>query len=107
MSAAVGFLLGTQEQVRNSRDKRAISVRATEVLLHIDSTGPGQKSLDKIEIPTSIAICFFVSKGTPCRSLTPQVPETEIAAFAKSVVLDVVAHNEPPHLDLHWLPSSL
>ena len=27
------FLLGTQERVRNSRGKRAISVRATEVLL--------------------------------------------------------------------------
>ena len=35
MSAAVGFLLGTQERVRNSRGKRAISVRATEVLLYI------------------------------------------------------------------------
>ena len=33
-SAAKGFLLGTQERVRNSRGKRAISVRATEVLLH-------------------------------------------------------------------------
>ena len=28
------FFLGTQEQVRNSRGKRAISVRATEVLLY-------------------------------------------------------------------------
>ena len=27
------FFLGTQERVRNSRGKRAISVRATEVLL--------------------------------------------------------------------------
>ena len=29
------FFLGTQERVRNSRGKRAISVRATEVLLYI------------------------------------------------------------------------
>ena len=29
------FLLGTQERVRNSRGKRAISVRATEVQLYI------------------------------------------------------------------------
>ena len=29
------FFLGTQEQVQNSRGKRAISVRATEVLLYI------------------------------------------------------------------------
>ena len=30
----MGFFLGTQERVRNSRGKRAISVRATEVLLY-------------------------------------------------------------------------
>ena len=35
-SAAMGFLFqGTQERVRNSRGKRAISVRATEVLLYL------------------------------------------------------------------------
>ena len=34
-SAAMGFFLGTQERVRNNRGKRAISVRATEVLLYI------------------------------------------------------------------------
>ena len=32
-SAAMGFFLGTKERVRKNRDKRAISVRATEVLL--------------------------------------------------------------------------
>ena len=31
------FLLGTPERVRNSRGKRAISVRATEVLLYIQT----------------------------------------------------------------------
>ena len=31
----------------------------------------------------------------------------EIAEFANSVDLDEVAHNEPPHLNLHCLPSSL
>ena len=30
-----------------------------------------------------------------------------MAEFANSVDLDEVAHNEPPHLDLHCLPSSL
>ena len=35
MSAAVGVFQGTQERVRNSRGKRAISVRATEVLLKV------------------------------------------------------------------------
>ena len=37
-SAAKGFFLGTQERVRNSRGKRAISVRATEVLLYIEKS---------------------------------------------------------------------
>ena len=36
ISAAMGcFCLGTQERVRNNRGKRAISVRATEVLLYM------------------------------------------------------------------------
>ena len=34
-SAAMEFFQGTQERVRNSRGKRAISVRAIEVLLYI------------------------------------------------------------------------
>ena len=34
-SAAMGFFQGTQERVRNSHGKRAISVHATEVLLYI------------------------------------------------------------------------
>ena len=35
-SAAMGFFLGTQERVRNSRGKQAISVRAIEVLLYLE-----------------------------------------------------------------------
>ena len=31
----------------------------------------------------------------------------KIVEFANSVDLDEVAHHEPPHLDLHCLPSSL
>ena len=34
-SAAIGFFQGTKKRVRNSHGKRAISVRATEVLLYI------------------------------------------------------------------------
>ena len=35
------------------------------------------------------------------------MPETKIAKFAKfNTDLDVAAHNEPPHLDLHCLPPS-
>ena len=40
-------------------------------------------------------------------TLTLQIPETKTAEFANSIDLDEVAHNEPPHLDLHCLPSSL
>ena len=40
-------------------------------------------------------------------TLTLYLPVTKIAEFANSVDLDEVAHNEPPHLDLHCLPSSL
>ena len=42
-----------------------------------------------------------------CYLLTLLVPELKIAEFANSVDLDEVAHNEPPHLDLHCLSSSL
>ena len=42
-----------------------------------------------------------------CKFKTLLQPETKIAEFANSVDLDEVAHNEPPHLDLHCLPSSL
>ena len=40
-------------------------------------------------------------------SLTLELLETKIAQFENSVDLDEVAHNEPPHLDLHCLPCSL
>ena len=31
----------------------------------------------------------------------------EIADFVNRIDLDEVAHDEPPHLDVHCLPSSL
>ena len=37
--------------------------------------------------------------------LNSLVLKTKIAEFANSVDLDEMAHNEPPHLDLHFLPS--
>ena len=37
----------------------------------------------------------------------PVLPETKIAEFTNSADLDEMAHNEPPHQDLHCLPSSL
>ena len=40
-------------------------------------------------------------------ALALKVPETKIADYANSADLDEVAHNEPPHLDLHCLTSNL
>ena len=53
---------------------------------------------------------FIIIDG--CNTVSPlyralSVPETKLAEFANGVVLDEVAHNEPPHLDLHCLLSSL
>ena len=42
-----------------------------------------------------------LSSVNSCRS------ETKIAEFENSLDLDEVAHDEPPHLDLHCLPFSL
>ena len=39
--------------------------------------------------------------------LTLKASEIKIIEFANSVDPDEVAHNEPPHLDLHCLPSNL
>ena len=33
--------------------------------------------------------------------------ETKITEFANSIDLDEMAHNEPPHLNLHSLPSRI
>ena len=40
-------------------------------------------------------------------SQIPSFNSLKIAEFSNRVDLDEVAHNEPPHLDLHCLPSSL
>ena len=58
MPAAMGlFVLGTQGQVRNSRGKLAISVRATEVLLHCKTW--------KLTINTSKSKVVIFLKGRP------------------------------------------
>ena len=48
-------------------------------------------------------------KGSQCEphSGTDQLVKYQIAEFANSIDLDEMAHNEPPQLDLHCLPSSL
>ena len=51
------FFQGTQEQVRNSRDKRAISVRAIEVLLYLRSL-KCLKTMEKPE-PTAGLLAWY------------------------------------------------
>ena len=60
-SAAMGFLFqGTQELVRNSRGKRAISVRAIEVLLYLVITKICQLwQLGKKHLTISLTIFDF------------------------------------------------
>ena len=48
--AAMGLFLGTQKHVRNSRSKRAISVRATEVLLYSYKQIQRATVLDKLKL---------------------------------------------------------
>ena len=48
-----------------------------------------------------------VYRGRKTTTQQQQQPDTKIAEFANSVDLDEVAHNEPPHLDLHCLHSRL
>ena len=40
-------------------------------------------------------------------TLTLKTPKMKRMKFANSADPDEVAHNEPPHLDLHCLPSNL
>ena len=44
-----------------------------------------------------VAWTFCLHLGT----LTLSIPETKVAEFANSIDFDEMAHNEPPHLDLH------
>ena len=46
-----------------------------------------------------------VVKDRTSDPLTLKGAERKIAEFSNSVDLDEVAHNEPPLLDLHFLPS--
>ena len=47
-SATIGLFQGTQERVRNKRGKRAISVRAIEVLLYLQFQEPHAVITDQI-----------------------------------------------------------
>ena len=49
-----------------------------------------------------------INKGLLIKNiLTYNSPKMKILEFANSIDPDEVAHDEPPHLDLHCLPCSL
>ena len=56
---------------------------------------------------TGLALSVYLLTIISEKVSTFSVQETNTAEFANSVDLDEVAYNEPPHLDLHCLPSSL
>ena len=60
----MSFFLGTQERVRNSHGKRAISVRATEVLLYMARPGIEPRTSDlRVRCPTDCAtLVKFIAK---------------------------------------------
>ena len=53
------------------------------------------------------ASATLVSTGLSKLNSLSTETKTHVAEFVSSVDLDEVAHDEPPHLDLHCLPSSL
>ena len=67
----------------------------------------GLSKYEQNQLQTVLLIQIFVPRMPFISPLTLSVPETTIAEFENSIDLDEVAHNEPPHLDLHCLPSSL
>ena len=60
MSAALGFLLGTQEHVRNSRGKRAIGIRAIKVLLLFKSV------LFRLALVSSLSFLSYTRINNVC-----------------------------------------
>ena len=55
----------------------------------------------------SSARVIQISRGITMALLNSLSTRDKIGEFVNTVDLDEVAHNEPPHLDLHCLPSSL
>ena len=59
------------------------------------------------EVLTEIALTQEAYKYLKILLFNSLTTRDKIAEFANSLDLDEVAQNEPPHLDLHCLPSSL
>ena len=70
---------------------------------------PSKSKAFPIEMPILIPEnCLPVKNGGKAwRCINSSRISEKIAEFTTSVDLDEVAHNEPPHLHLHCLPSSL
>ena len=62
-----------------------------------------------LSVPTTKIADFAnsVDLDEVAHDLTLSEPVTKIVQFANSIDIDEVAHHEPPHLDLHFLPSNL
>ena len=50
--------------------------------------------------------CLFIDQYAAEERFN-KAPQVGIIEFANSVAADEMAHNEPPHLDLHCLPTIL
>ena len=58
-------------------------------------------------IVTQFTQLHIWSHNNPKPTFALKLPKMKIAEFANIVDPDEVAHYELPHLDLHYLPSSL
>ena len=66
-----------------------------------------QKSIRVIEQKLTMVISHSASCRQDNKGLYNTLsPTDKTAEFENSVDLDEVAHHEPPHQDLHYLPSS-
>ena len=71
------FFPGTQERVRNSRGKRAISVRATEVLLYVESL----ILTIQVTIKAGFTAASFASKGSKSTLILTFVEQTGVSGL--------------------------
>ena len=90
---------------------KLLHVRLDTTKQYFDQFQKGFKPMNVLNVLLLCCIwCSYIQMSKTFQgklALTPYIiTRDETAEFANSVVLDEVAHNEPPHLDLHCLPSS-
>ena len=64
-------------------------------------------SKDEDTLPLQSLLLSCIGNISGKKYMLTRKHKTKIAEFANSVDLNKVAHNEPPHQDLHCLPSNL